>query len=45
LDLSLVGIIAVIALALAFDYTNGFHDAATRSQRWYPPASFLLATR
>jgi len=28
LDLSLVGIVAVIVLALAFDYTNGFHDAA-----------------
>lgn len=28
MDLSLVGIVAVIVLALAFDYTNGFHDAA-----------------
>ncbi|CAN5680607.1 inorganic phosphate transporter [soil metagenome] len=28
MDLSLLGIVAVIALALAFDYTNGFHDAA-----------------
>src|SRR5690349_3279 len=28
MDLALLGVIAVVALALAFDYTNGFHDAA-----------------
>ncbi|MGH3741618.1 MAG: inorganic phosphate transporter, partial [Micromonosporaceae bacterium] len=24
----LVGVIAVVAFAMAFNYTNGFHDAA-----------------
>ena len=28
LDLALLGVIAVVAVALAFDFTNGFHDAA-----------------
>jgi PiT family inorganic phosphate transporter len=28
MDLVLLGVIAVIALALLFDFTNGFHDAA-----------------
>ena len=28
MDWLLVAIIAVIALALLFDFTNGFHDAA-----------------
>lgn len=28
LDLNLVLVVAVIVIALAFDYTNGFHDAA-----------------
>jgi inorganic phosphate transporter, PiT family len=27
-DLALVGVIAIVALALVFDYSNGFHDAA-----------------
>ncbi|HEX3201525.1 MAG TPA: inorganic phosphate transporter [Actinomycetes bacterium] len=27
-DLALLSIIAIVALALVFDYTNGFHDAA-----------------
>lgn len=48
-DLLLVSVIAVIALALIFDFTNGFHDAAnsvatvvaTRAlpARWAPPFS------
>ena len=28
MDLLLISVIAVIALALIFDFTNGFHDAA-----------------
>ncbi|MCU1423190.1 MAG: hypothetical protein JWN36_2841, partial [Microbacteriaceae bacterium] len=28
MSLTLAIVIAVIAIALAFDYTNGFHDAA-----------------
>ena len=28
MDLLLIGIIAVVAIALLFDFTNGFHDAA-----------------
>jgi PiT family inorganic phosphate transporter len=27
-DLVLLGTIAIVVIALAFDYTNGFHDAA-----------------
>src|SRR5919112_3652890 len=27
-DLALLGVIAIVALALVFDFTNGFHDAA-----------------
>jgi PiT family inorganic phosphate transporter len=27
-DLALLGVIAIVALALVFDYSNGFHDAA-----------------
>jgi inorganic phosphate transporter, PiT family len=27
-DLALLSVIAIVALALVFDYTNGFHDAA-----------------
>ncbi len=49
MDLVLVGIIAVVAMALLFDFTNGFHDAAnsvstvvaTRAlpAKWAPPFS------
>ena len=28
MDLVLIGVILVVALALLFDFTNGFHDAA-----------------
>src|SRR5919107_2510916 len=27
-DLALVSVVAIVALALVFDFTNGFHDAA-----------------
>src|SRR5829696_6913241 len=27
-DLALISVIAIVALALVFDFTNGFHDAA-----------------
>jgi inorganic phosphate transporter, PiT family len=31
-DLTLIALIAVVALALLFDFTNGFHDAANSTQ-------------
>ena len=54
MDLQLVAVIAIVALALVFDFTNGFHDAAnsvatvvaTRAlpAKWAPPfaATFNL---
>jgi PiT family inorganic phosphate transporter len=27
-DLALLSVVAIVALALLFDFTNGFHDAA-----------------
>ena len=38
MDLTLVAVVAVIALALLFDFTNGFHDAANS-------VSTVVATR
>ena len=37
-DTLLIGVIAVVALALLFDFTNGFHDAANS-------VSTVVATR
>ena len=47
MDLLLISVIALVALALLFDFTNGFHDAAnsvatvvaTRAMpaKWAPP--------
>jgi inorganic phosphate transporter, PiT family len=31
-------LLAVVAI-LAFAFTNGFHDAATPSPRWWPPGA------
>jgi PiT family inorganic phosphate transporter len=28
MDAAFVGLIVIVLVALAFDYTNGFHDAA-----------------
>jgi inorganic phosphate transporter, PiT family len=52
MDLALAGVGAVVATALVFDFTNGFHDAAnsvgtvvaTRAlpARWAPPFSALF---
>ena len=52
MDLLLITVIALIALALVFDFTNGFHDAAnsvatvvaTRAlpARWAPAFSALF---
>lgn len=49
MDLQLVAVVAIVALALVFDFTNGFHDAAnsvatvvaTRvlPAKWAPPFS------
>ena len=49
MDTTLALVIAVVAIALIFDFTNGFHDAAnaiatcvsTRSMR--PKAALLMA--
>ena len=38
MDLTLVAVVAVIAMALLFDFTNGFHDAANS-------VSTVVATR
>src|SRR6476620_11579087 len=47
MDLMLLSVIAIVALALIFDYTNGFHDAANAiatsvSTRALTPRAALL---
>ena len=32
--MSLAIVITVVVVALFFDYTNGFHDAANAARRW-----------
>jgi phosphate/sulfate permease len=36
MDTGLAALVAIVVIALAFDFTNGFHDA-TPSRRLSPP--------
>jgi inorganic phosphate transporter, PiT family len=43
-DTALVGVVAIVVMALVFDYTNGFHDAANSiatvvTSSWRPTAT------
>ena len=43
--MEVLGIIIVIATALAFDYTNGFHDAANAIATSVSTRALTLASR
>ena len=50
MDLNLILVCVVIAVALFFSYTNGFHDAANAiatsvsTRAWTPRAALLMAS-